>query len=86
MFALSTGEELRVKSFFESRYWIPSEYWGDKVLYKKVHSVWLCSKKAWEVQHSLRADSVGLQLLQELETLKPGKQAEHLFSHLKPKD
>lgn len=77
---LSAEEESRVKSFFAQNFNVLAPYWSDKVLYKKVHSVWLCSEKAWVVQEHLRAKSVGLMLLQEFETMKTGKQAEYLFS------
>lgn len=76
---LSQDEEKRVKSFLLEKFGVNDSFWLDKVLYKKVHSVWLCSSKAWEVQEFLRCKSVGLMLLTELETLKMGKQAGHLF-------
>jgi len=81
---LSSDEESQVKSFFAENYSVSESYWSDKVLYKKVHSVWLCSKTAWQVQEHVRAKSVGLMLLIELKTLKTGKQAEYLFGLPKP--
>ena len=81
---LSKEESEKVKSFFESNYSVPKDFWSNVVLFKKVHSVWICSKKAWEVQKAVRAKSVGLMLVQELESMKTGKQAEYLFGSLLP--
>ncbi|MBS3061187.1 MAG: hypothetical protein J4215_01230 [Candidatus Diapherotrites archaeon] len=79
---LSVDEETQVKAFFSEKFSVADSYWSDKVLFKKVHSVWICSEKAWEVQEFLRAKSVGLMLVQELKSMKVGKQAEYLFSKM----
>ncbi len=81
---LSEEETQKVKTHFAEKFGVDDSYWSDKVLFKKVHSVWICSQKAWEVQQHVRAKSVGLMLISELATLKTGKQAEYLFGSMLP--
>lgn len=72
--ALSNEEEKKVQVFFLEKFQVPLLFWHDTVLLKRVHSVWVCSKKAAELASSIRTESVGLLLLLEFKTLKPSKQ------------
>ncbi len=71
---LSKEEEQKVQQFFLSKYLVPLSFWNGKKLFRRVHSVWVASEKCAELLPKVKADSAGLMLLLELETLKPSRQ------------